>query len=182
VTESNQRHDWVEIYPNIPWFVGTPRRAFQCKHCHELRTGEPSPAPPGIGWSGAFYVWNGTDFCGLEALERVREGQRRCDAGTGIESLAAFLGTRALGHCYVGDELIAPPIETLEQGPTEPSAGAVSARPANPWRDVIPRCSWGGCNRLSTKWIARTVANCDEHGSQYLQDTPWAELARSEGL
>lgn len=64
----------------------------------------------------------------------------------------------------------------------QPVTSDVSAPPTNPWRDVIPRCSRGGCNRIGTKWIARTTANCDEHGSAYLQDTPWAELARKEGL
>ena len=45
------------------------------------------------------------------------------------------------------------------------------------WLAVIPKCSWG-CGKLGTKWISRHVVNCDEHGSEFLQDVPWAALAR----
>lgn len=53
--------------------------------------------------------------------------------------------------------------------------------PPNPWRDAIPKCHWGSsCGRIGTKWIARHILYCDEHGSPWMQDAPWAELARKE--
>ncbi len=54
---------------------------------------------------------------------------------------------------------------------------------ANPWRDCLPRCHAGGdCKKIGTKWVMRHILYCDDHGGAWLQDAPWAELARKEGL
>ena len=52
--------------------------------------------------------------------------------------------------------------------------------PPNPWRDCLPKCHHGDCPNIGTKWVARHILYCDTHGSQFLRDAPWAELARSE--
>jgi hypothetical protein len=49
-------------------------------------------------------------------------------------------------------------------------------------RAVFPRCHWPNCSNIGVKWIARHVLYCDEHGSPFLQDAPWAEFVRKEGL
>lgn len=47
---------------------------------------------------------------------------------------------------------------------------------------VLPRCHYTAeCPNIGVKWIARTVLNCDTHGSIYDLDAPWAELVRRYG-
>lgn len=46
---------------------------------------------------------------------------------------------------------------------------------------TLPRCHWGACEKLGTRWVARHVLYCDTHGSSYLQDAPWAPLVRKLG-
>lgn len=51
------------------------------------------------------------------------------------------------------------------------------------WRDCLPKCHAGGpCKKIGVKWVARHILYCDDHGGAWLQDAPWAELARAEGL
>lgn len=50
---------------------------------------------------------------------------------------------------------------------------------------VLPRCHFatpsGQCPKIGVKWVARTCLYCDQHGSPWLQDSPWAELVRTAG-
>lgn len=71
-----------------------------------------------------------------------------------------------------------------------PATSPVSSDPAVA-RDVIPRdeviallprCHRLPCPRVGVKWVGYSTAYCDEHGSPYLLDTPWAEFARKEGI
>lgn len=47
---------------------------------------------------------------------------------------------------------------------------------------LLPHCHRLPCPRVGVKWVARTVLCCDDHGSPWLLDAPWAEFARKEGL
>lgn len=47
---------------------------------------------------------------------------------------------------------------------------------------ALPRCHHAPCANIGVKWVGRTCLCCDTHGSQYLQDAPWAEYARKRGL
>jgi len=96
---SPTEHEWEEVSANISW-GGFPRRAFECKHCYQIRV-EDEPLRNAIAlWGGAHAIWNGQQFCGVVALEEARQGDERCAIGVGIETLAAFLGSRSVGYLY----------------------------------------------------------------------------------
>jgi hypothetical protein len=56
----------------------------------------------------------------------------------------------------------------------------VAANEIDRWQSALPRCHWAGCPHIGVKWVGRTTLYCDDHGSQYLLDAPWADLVRSE--
>jgi hypothetical protein len=87
--------------------------------------------------------------------------------------------------CAVKQHEDMSPVEPVTEEPSPtPNPLAWWRTVPNPWRDAIPKCAWGGgCQKIGTRWVSRHTLYCDEHGAQWgLQDAPWAELTRKEGM